>query len=140
MMLPSSYAIHPNCTLVTTKQRYFDVRYCQVYLNLKGLSPGCAILDIPIGPPLARAFQIFQMRLTSHSSNCEWSMHTKPYAECSGTDWVFKAVSDNPDELLQETWLVPNCSQHITPYLFFSFKELGGKEPGNSRLEMRITG
>lgn len=136
----NSYTVHPKCNVVLTRPRFFDVRYTQVYLNLKDVIANEEVLDIPIGPPLSNMFQIFQIRMTCESPEAEYALHTRPYADSDMNNWIFKCLTDTQDEMLQETWLVKPDSICDIPHLFFSFKELAGIHPGNIRLELRITG
>ena len=135
-----TYALHPKCNMQLTSERLFDVRYTQVWFNLYNLKPNIEVLDIPISPPLEETFQIFQIRMSSESYHCEWSMHRKPYAQCKVVDFLFKAETDKRDSMLQETWLVTSPARCEPPYLFLSYKELAGVDPGRSRFEIRVTG
>lgn len=134
-----SYEISPKVTFTVSPIRYDSEFYNMVSVFLSGISAGGSMLDIPIGPPLQRDIQIFQIRMTCESPECEWSLHTRPYANCQGVDWLYKGVTDKTDEILQETWLAPYLSESVAPYLYLSFKELSGKDPGRIRLELRIS-
>lgn len=139
-MLPRIIPISTICTMETTRQKYFDVRYSQVYFHLHNVQKKQTCVNIPIGPPLPRQFQIFQIRMTSESPSCEWALHTKPYYDCATVDFIFRCQTNQKDEMLQETWLVVNSRKCAPPYLFLTFIEKGDIMPGRSRLELRITG
>lgn len=140
MLWQKSYPVSPKCNLVITKPRFFDVRYTQAYLKLHDIGANGAVLDIPISPPLARTFQIFQIHMVCESSRAEYSLHTKPYDSCNMTDWIFKGIANEKDEWLQEVWIAKPDNICNSPYLFFSFKELAGEDPGRISFEFRVTG
>lgn len=134
-----SYRLSPRATLAVTSPRFYDIKYIQAYINLWAVKPNEEVLDIPIGPPLPREFQIFQFRMTSESPETEYSLHVKPYNQCEAVSWIFKCHLNANDEMMQETWLVKPNNRSVMPYLYFSFKELAGVNPGSIRLEMRMT-
>lgn len=134
-----SYYLSPRATLVVTAPRFFDVKYVQAYINLWNVKPNESVLNIPIGPPLPREFQIFQFRMTSESPSTEFALHVKPYEECEAINWIFRCNLNANDEMMQETWLVKPNNRSVIPYLYFSFREFAGVNPGSIRLEMRIT-
>lgn len=133
-----SYRIHDQATLVITSPRYFDIKYVQAYINVWGVPANGSLIDVPIGPPLPDNFQVFQFRMTSESHATEFSIHAKPYEKCKAIDWLFRCQLDHNDEMCQETWLVKPDNSSLVPFLFFSFKELAGVNPGQIRLEMRL--
>jgi len=134
-----SYELFPNAILTISPIRHDSEYYNMASVHLSDIGASGSILNIPIGPPLQRYIQIFQIRMTCDSPSCEWALHTRPYAECQGVDWLYKGVTDKTDEILQETWLAPYLNRVTPPYLYFSFKELAGQDPGRIRLELRIT-
>ena len=121
-----SYAVTDKCNVVITRPRWYDVKYVQAIINLKDVAANEAVLDIPIGPPLTRAFQIFQIRMISESTKAEYALHINPYRKCDKVDWIFHCVTNAQDEMLQETWLFKPDSICDEPYLYFSFRELAG--------------
>lgn len=134
-----SYELAHNATLTVSPVRYDSEFYNMVSIYLPPLPANGEVLNIPIAPPLQRDIQIFQIRMTCDSPSSEWALHTRPYADCTGVDWLYKGVTDKTDEILQETWLAPYLSGAVPPHLYFSFKELAGVNPGKARLELRIS-
>lgn len=134
-----SHALLPNVNLTVTPIRFDSEFYNMVGITVTGIAASGSFLDIPIGPPLQRDIQIFQIRMTCDSPSCEWSLHTQPYGNCRSLDWIYKGVTDKADELMQEVWLAPYLNNAVPPYLYFSFKELTGVSPGLVRLELRIS-
>lgn len=134
----SSYPLTNRSNLVVSQPSFYDVHYVQVYINLWNVKAKESVLDIPVGPPLPRTFQIFQLRSTCESTESEFSLHTAPYKKCKATDWIFRCHLNANDEMNQETWLIKPDDRVVTPHLYFSFKELAGANPGLVRLEMRI--
>lgn len=133
-----AYNLLPNASLTVTPVRFDSQRYVQVGVNISDIPANGVLLDLPIGPPLHPTLQVYQIRMTCESPSCEWSLHTQPYAKCRRIDWLFQGVTNLVDEQIQEAWLIPRCSRAVEPYLFFSFKELSGVDPGPIRFEMRV--
>lgn len=139
MLDVASFSLTPNVTMTVTRPKMYDVKYTQVRIFAHNLGPGGSFLDVPIGPPLARIGQIFQIRMDSSSSLMEYAVHQKKYDDCTNPfDYVFYERVKDYSTILQEVWLDFNCSR-IQPYLYASFRELAGEDPVKACLEFRLT-
>lgn len=139
MIQVKSYPLSKDCNLVVTRPRFYDVKYTQVYIKCNNIQPNGSIIDLPVSPPLDKSFQIFQVHMVCESAKAEYSLHTKPYLKCSMTDWLFKHTTTEKDEMLNEVWIVKPDNICVPPYLYFSFKELSGSNPGKVSFEVRLT-
>lgn len=139
MLQMQGYVLHPNCNLLVTRPRFYDVKYVQLFFRLHNVGANGSVLNIPISPPLERVFQIFQIRMVCESARSEYSIHMNPYSECRAVDWLFKHTTEENDETFNEVWIVKPDNICVAPYLYLSFKELSGTDPGMISFEMRIT-